>query len=77
MDSYRVALYREELSGIPLAAWQRFLSLFSEDQAEDAIIRELDRMATEHARNKTRLSEAAVSGIKDRLAEIVALLEGA
>jgi len=49
MDTYIDALYREELLGIPLGAWQRFLSLFAENRTEDAINRELDRMAADVA----------------------------
>lgn len=75
VDRYIDDLYRQDLSGIPLAAWQRFLSLFTEDQAEDRINRALDRMAREYAQGQPRLSAEAVEGIKARLAEIVALLD--
>ncbi len=74
MERYIDDLYRQELSGIPLAAWQRLLSLFIEDQTEDRINRALDRMAREYAQNRPQLSTEAIAGIKARLAEIVTLL---
>jgi len=74
MSNYIEDLYQDELSGIPLSAWQRFLSLFGEDSTEDIINRELDRMATDYAQSKSTLSSMAVGGIKARLAEIVDLL---
>ncbi len=75
MKPYIDELYRQELSGIPLAAWQKFLSLFSEDQTEDRINSALDRMSKEYAQGKPRLSIEAIEGIKTRLTEITALLQ--
>jgi len=75
MKPYIDELYRQELSGIPLAAWQKFLSLFNEDQTEDRINSALDRMSKEYAQGKPRLSVEAIEGIKTRLMEITALLQ--
>ncbi len=74
MDSYISEISREELAGIPIRAWQRFLKLFSEEQTEEVIYRELERMATEQATHRTMLSEEAGERIKELLAEIVNLL---
>jgi len=80
MDQYISELYREELSGIPLGAWQRFLSLFAEDKTEDALHQKLERMAVTHKRNKLggsniSLSTATVQGIVARLEELANVFE--
>jgi len=74
MAQYIDDLYRQELSGIPLAAWQRFLSLFGEDQTEERIDHALDQMTKKYTQDGLRLSAESAEGIEARLAEIVALL---
>lgn len=75
MDEYIAALFQEELAGIPLDAWQRFLSLFGQERNEDRIYRELDRLAQESIKGRPALTPATVAGIRARLAEIVDFLE--
>ena len=53
MDDYKEDLFSEELSGIPLDAWQRFLKLFGRDTAPEALRRELDRLTGEMSRRRT------------------------
>ena len=74
MDTYIDALYREELLGIPLGAWQRFLSLFAENRTEDAINREPDRMAADVARGRVGPPTTMTQEIVKRLGDIVELL---
>lgn len=76
MDTYIHDLLQEQVSGIPLGAWQRFFKIFSEDQTSEMIARELDRMATGYAQSQSSLPLEAVQAIKTRLEEIVELLKG-
>ena len=46
MDSYIKELFDDKLAGIPLWAWQRFLSLFTESQTTSDVIRGLDALAS-------------------------------
>lgn len=45
MDSYIKELFDDKLAGIPLWAWQRFLSLFTESQTTEDVLRGLDLLA--------------------------------
>lgn len=70
MDS----LTREKFSGIPLDAWQRFLSLFREVHSPDDITRELNRLVTEAGQSVAALSPEDVDNIKTHLSEIIKIL---
>ena len=73
MDEYRERLFQETLSGIPLSAWQKFLSAFSEDKTEAQISRAGDQAVAEAARRKKPVPEG-VEAAKDLLARVLALL---
>jgi hypothetical protein len=45
MREYIAELFNDKLAGIPLSAWQRFLSLFTENQASDQVDTGLRRLA--------------------------------
>ena len=45
MKDYIERLFNENLAGIPLWAWQRFLALFTESQTSDDVQRGLDTLA--------------------------------
>ena len=45
MDDYIKLLFDENLAGIPLWAWQRFLALFTESRTADDVQRGLDTLA--------------------------------
>lgn len=45
MDDYIKELFDNKLAGIPLWAWQKFLSLFTESQTPDDVLRGLDALA--------------------------------
>ncbi|MBV9850116.1 MAG: hypothetical protein JO250_10625 [Armatimonadetes bacterium] len=74
MDEYRERLFREELSGIPLSAWQKFLSAFSEDKTEAQINRAIDQAIAEAAKTAKPVSEGAEAA-KNLLSRVLALLE--
>lgn len=74
MDQYIDKLVHEELSGIPLRAWQRFFSIFSEGWTEDKLARVLEQTMTEHLQRRTKLSNEAIDGIKLHLLEIANLI---
>ena len=63
MDSYINRLFQEEISGIPLSAWQRFLSIFSENWSEENVTHILDQIALQHSKKEPELSPDAISRI--------------
>ena len=75
MDEYLAALAREQLAGIPIDAWQRFLRLFSQDWTETGVVRALERMAREEA-GRTGVSAVTNEAVAARLREIAALFAG-
>lgn len=75
MDDFMREFAREKISGIPIDAWQRFLSFFREDRSEDSISRELDRLLTDVGQQTTSLSDEDVEVIKNHLNEIIEILE--
>lgn len=74
MDDYMTTLFREALSGIPLAAWQKFLSLFSEDRTLEEVMHALERITVELKTTKTGLADDIIADIKTHLVQIVQLL---
>ena len=44
MDKYIGNLFEERLASIPLWAWQRFLSLFTESESDEDTGRALDKL---------------------------------
>ena len=74
MDEYREHLFREELSGIPLSAWQKFLSAFSEDKTETQINRAIDQAVSDVAKAR-RSAPEGVEAVKSLLTRVLALLE--
>jgi len=74
MDEYMAGLKREKLSGIPLDAWQRFLSSFREDRTAESIARELDRLVAEVGQSTSSLSAEDIENIRTHLLEIVKIL---
>lgn len=73
MDDYRERLFTEQLSGIPLSSWQKFLSAFSEDKTETQISRAVDQAVAEAAKVKKPLTEGT-EATRDLLARVLALL---
>lgn len=75
MDDFMNELFGEDLMGIPLDSWQRFLKMFSEQTTMETITRELDRMAAEATANRSQAGIEKVEAIRARLREIIVLLE--
>ena len=65
-------LQKEKLSGIPIAAWIRFLKLFSEDKNEAEILSGIDAMAREVGR--LPLSPESRETVRIHLAALVEAL---
>ena len=74
MDEYMGRLFQEELSGIPLSAWQKFLSAFSEEKTAAQIDRAVTQAIRETQRSRQPISEN-IEAVKALLIRISALLE--
>ncbi len=73
MDDYMVELFDERLAGIPLFAWQRFLSLFTESHTRADVERGLDAVAGLLS-GAPHLSAAAAKNAAEKFREIADLL---
>ena len=74
MDAYKERLLSQNLLGIPIVAWIRFLSLFSEDKTEAQILRGIDAMTTEAERRRLPLSSENIETVRTHLASLVEAL---
>lgn len=74
MDAYMKSLYRQPLSGIPLEAWQKFFTIFSEERTEQAISNEVDRLVAGLTKAGTPLTNETIANISTHLAELASLL---
>ena len=75
MDEYMKRLFEQELVGVPLNAWQRFLAIFTEATSIDVIHRELGLIAEAAKEGESELTRQRIDKIKVYIAEITALLE--
>lgn len=75
MDAFMEELFHDELAGIPLDSWQKFLKLFGEQTPMERINHELDRMAREVTGRRREATRERVEEVRERLREIVALLD--
>lgn len=75
MDAFMDELFTEDLSGIPLDSWQRFLKLFGEQTPTEKIDRELDRWHREASGRHRAASREDVEALRERLREVVELLD--
>lgn len=74
MDKYMTELREERLSGIPLDAWQRFLSSFREDRPEETTMREIDRLIADIGHKTAALSNEDIEEIRGQLSAIIDIL---
>lgn len=74
LDSYMSDLSTEHLAGIPISAWQRFFSIFTERSSADVINDELDKLATSISNNKS-LKSGVKEEISEKFREIFGILE--
>ena len=75
MDDYMNQLRRERLSGIPLDAWQKFLSFFKEERQEEIIVRDVDRLLAEVGKATPFLSTGELTEIRESVSRIFSILE--
>lgn len=75
MDEYMSQLRREKLSGIPLDAWQKFLSFFKEERQEENISRDIDRLLAEVGKATPILSTEELTQIRENVSHIFSILE--
>lgn len=75
MDSYIHTLFQQELSGIPVSAWQSFLSIFSENWTGVKVTRVIDQITAQFAKRKPDISTEAIERIQRCLQEIIDLLD--
>lgn len=75
MDTFMNELFTEDLAGIPLDSWQRFLKLFGEQTTMERIDAELDRMAADARGRRKEPTRENLATLKERLGEVVALLD--
>lgn len=75
MDDFMEKLFADELAGIPLDAWQKFLKLFGEQTPTERIDRELDRMAREAAARHAAARQEDIESLQERIREVVELLD--
>ncbi len=71
MDDYMKQLFAERLSGIPLSAWQKFLSIFTEGSSHEEIENALKRLAAPLANN---MDATRLEAIKRALTDLASLI---
>jgi len=73
MEDYITTLFEEKLAGIQLAAWQRFLSIFTEGVTDNDIDAALQKIADNVA--STIDDPEASRKLAERFREIASLIE--
>ncbi|MFQ6016648.1 MAG: hypothetical protein ACE5KF_00480 [Kiloniellaceae bacterium] len=77
MDTYIAELFKNALAGVPLAAWQKFLSLFTESRPSEDISNALNRLAKTIAeQTDPKLSEDDREALRMKFSEISQILGG-
>ncbi len=75
LDEYMNQLRQEKLSGIPIDAWQRFLSFFKEERQDENISRDIDRLLFEVGKATPALAAEEIIQIRENVSQIFAILE--
>ena len=75
METYIASIFREELAGIPLDAWQRFLTIFTEGRSEERLERVLNALAKDYAQKHDQISIDMTAKILHLMDELVILLQ--
>lgn len=76
MDDYIAALDDNEIVGIPIWAWQRFLAMFSQDWREEKVVaalRTLERLAEQR---REPLTAEQLAAAREKLVEFADLVRG-
>ena len=74
MDEFIDNLFDQDLLGIRIDYWQRFLSIFAANRDAEAIARQLDRMAERAVSEGTSLTASEIARIRDLFAEAAEIL---
>jgi hypothetical protein len=75
MDDFMDELFSEELAGIPLDSWQKFLRLFGEQTPQERIEAELDRMAARAATRRSAPNAGTIESLRETLRDLLELLD--
>ena len=74
MDDFIANLFDQDLLGIRIDYWQRFLSMFAANRDAEAIARHLDRIAEKAVSKSIGLSPSDVTRVRDLFAEVSEIL---
>jgi len=74
MAGYIETLRKEELVGIPLWAWQRFLGMFSQDWREDNVVSALHTLERSAEKQREPLTAQQLAAVREKLVEIADLV---
>jgi hypothetical protein len=75
MDGYMERLFEQDLMGIPLDAWQRFLAMFSEQSAYETILRSLDRLAAQAKGRHKKATLDQIEVVRQTLGDLASQLD--
>jgi len=74
MDSYKADIFAEQISGIPLRAWLRFLKTLGGDASMDDIDIALERLAQHYVARKNQIGVRQRRDIKALLANLSTII---
>lgn len=76
MDDYIAALNDEEIVGIPIWAWQRFLAMFSQDWQHENVVAALRRLEQLAQQRNEPLTAEQLAAAREKLVEIAEIVRG-
>lgn len=76
MDDYIAALNDDEIVGIPIWAWQRFLAMFSQDWKHENVVAALRRLEQLAQQRHEPLTAEQLSAAREKLVEIAEIVRG-
>lgn len=76
MDDYIAALNDDEIVGIPIWAWQRFLAMFSQDWQHENVVAALRRLEQLAQQRNEPLTAEQLAAARDKLVEIAEIVRG-
>jgi len=75
MNDYMSMVFQENLSGIPVLAWQKFLAVFKEDRSDDEVQRAVERVVASIQPRGLAGVRLPIDAIRSHLLAILQLLE--
>jgi hypothetical protein len=76
MDDYIAALNDDEIVGIPIWAWQRFLAMFSQDWQHENVVSALRRLEQLAQQRNEPLTAEQLAAAREKLVEIAEIVRG-